>query len=116
MANLKALFWPQSIVLVGASTDKTIIRGRIVEAIQRYPYTGSICAVSRSHQMIGNLKCYASVDELPGAVDLAIITIPAANPSKKGSPNPSAEEELTKQSHALYRGTMLSYLCWITSI
>ncbi len=77
MANLKALFWPQSIVLVGASTDKTIIRGRIVEAIQRYPYTGSICAVSRSHQMIGNLKCYASVDELPGAVDLAIITIPA---------------------------------------
>jgi acyl-CoA synthetase (NDP forming) len=77
MANLKALFWPQSIVLVGASTDKTIIRGRIVEAIQRYPYAGSICAVSRSHQMIGNLKCYASVDELPGAVDLAIITIPA---------------------------------------
>ena len=77
MANVKALFWPQSIVLVGASTDKTIIRGRIVEAIQRYPYTGSICAVSRSHQMIGNLKCYASVDELPGAVDLAIITIPA---------------------------------------
>ena len=77
MANVKALFWPQSIVLVGASTDTTIIRGRIVEAIQRYPYTGSICAVSRSHQMIGNLKCYASVDELPGAVDLAIITIPA---------------------------------------
>ena len=77
MANVKALFWPQSVVLVGASTDKTIIRGRIVEAIQRYPYTGSICAVSRSHQMIGNLKCYASVDELPGAVDLAIITIPA---------------------------------------
>ncbi|MDP7065672.1 MAG: acetate--CoA ligase family protein [Arenicellales bacterium] len=77
MANVKALFWPQSIVLVGASTDKTIIRGRIVEAIQRYPYTGSICAVSRSHQMIGNLKCYASVDDLPGAVDLAIITIPA---------------------------------------
>ena len=77
MANVKALFWPQSIVLVGASTDKTIIRGRIVEAIQRYPYTGSICAVSRSHQMIGNLKCYTSVDELPGAVDLAIITIPA---------------------------------------
>ena len=77
MANVNALFWPQSIVLVGASTDKAIIRGRIVEAIQRYPYTGSICAVSRSHQMIGNLKCYASVDELPGAVDLAIITIPA---------------------------------------
>ena len=77
MANVKALFWPQSIVLVGASTDKTIIRGRIVEAIQRYPYTGSICAVSRSHQLIGNLKCYASVDELPGVVDLAIITIPA---------------------------------------
>ena len=77
MANLKALFWPRSIVLVGASTDKRIIRGRIVEAIQRYPFSGAICAISRSHTMIGNLDCYASVDELPGAVDLAIITIPA---------------------------------------
>ena len=77
MANVKALFWPRSIVLVGASTDKTIIRGRIVEAIQRYPFTGSICAISRSHPMIGDLDCYASVDELHGAVDLAIITIPA---------------------------------------
>ena len=77
MANIRALFWPRSIALVGASPDKQIIRGRIVDAIQRHPYPGSVCAVSRSHQDIDGLVCYASVDDLPGAVDLAVITIPA---------------------------------------
>ena len=30
MPDLDALFWPRSIALVGASTDETLIRGRIV--------------------------------------------------------------------------------------
>ena len=74
---IRALFWPQSIALVGASPDPQIIRGRMVEAILEHPFPGPIYPVSRTHSQIRGLTCYPSVEALPQAVDLAIITIPA---------------------------------------
>ena len=77
MPDLDALFRPRSIVLVGVSPDRTIIRGRIVEAVTLHGFDGPLHAVSRSHDEIAGIPCYPSVDALPGPVDLAIITIPA---------------------------------------
>ena len=77
MPDLDALFWPRSIALVGASPDKTIIRGRIVEAVTLRGFDGPLHAVSRSHDEIAGIACYPSVETLPGQVDLAIVTIPA---------------------------------------
>ena len=77
MPDLGALFWPRSIALVGASPDKTIIRGRIVEAVTLHGFDGPLHAVSRSHDEIAGITCYPSVETLPGRVDLAIITVPA---------------------------------------
>ena len=77
MPDLRALFWPRSIALVGASANKTIIRGRIVEAVGYHGFAGPIYPVSRSNDEIDGMKCYPSVDALPETVDLAIITIPA---------------------------------------
>ena len=75
--TIRALFWPQSIALIGASPDPQIIRGRMVEAILEHPFPGPIYVVSRTHSKIRGLTCYPSVEALPQAVDLAIITIPA---------------------------------------
>ena len=77
MPDLDALFWPRSIALVGASTDETLIRGRIVEAVTLHGFDGPLYAVSRSHDEIAGIACYPSVEALPGPVDLAIIAIPA---------------------------------------
>ena len=77
MPNLDALFRPRSITLVGASPDKTIIRGRIVEAVALHGFDGPLYAVSRSHEEIRGIPCYRSIETLPGPVDLAIVTIPA---------------------------------------
>ena len=77
MPDLDALFWPRSIALVGVSPDKTIIRGRIVEAVTLRGFDGPLHAVSRSHDEIAGITCYPSVEALPGQVDLAIVTIPA---------------------------------------
>ena len=77
MPDLDALFRPRSIALVGASPDRTIIRGRIVEAVTLHGFDGSLHAVSRSHREIAGIPCHPSVDALPGPVDLAIVTIPA---------------------------------------
>ena len=77
MPDLDALFWPRAVALVGVSPDKTIIRGRIVEAVTLHGFDGPLYAVSRSHDEIAGIACYPSVEALPGPVDLAIITIPA---------------------------------------
>ena len=77
MPDLDALFWPRSIALVGASPDRTVIRGRIVEAVILHGFDGPMYAVSRSHEEICGIPCYPGVEALPGPVDLAIVTIPA---------------------------------------
>ena len=77
MPDLDALFRPRSIALVGASPDRTIIRGRIVEAVTLHGFDGPLHAVSRSHREVAGIPCHPSVEALPGPVDLAIVTIPA---------------------------------------
>ena len=77
MPDLDALFRPSAIALVGASPDRTLIRGRVVEAVTLHGFDGPLYAVSRSHDEIAGIPCYPSVEALPGRVDLAIVTIPA---------------------------------------
>ena len=77
MPNLDALFSPRSIALVGASPDPHTIRGRMVSAVLDGGYPGTVYAISRSHRAIRGLSCYRSVADLPEAVDLAIVTVPA---------------------------------------
>lgn len=77
MPDFDALFWPRSIVLVGASPDKSGIRGRIVDAVRQHGFDGPLYPVSRSHDAIDGMKTYPSVAALPEAADLAIVTIPA---------------------------------------
>ncbi len=77
MPDLSALFWPRSILLVGASEDPTIIRGRIVAGVLRHGFEGSLHAISRRHREIAGIRCTPSIDALSSPADLAIITIPA---------------------------------------
>ena len=77
MPDLGALLAPQSVVLVGASDDPSIIRGRMVTAMRSCDFKGPVFCVSRSHDEIGGYKAYPSIAALPQAVDLALITIPA---------------------------------------
>ncbi|GMQ76854.1 MAG: acetate--CoA ligase family protein [Gammaproteobacteria bacterium] len=77
MPDLDALFWPRSIALVGASADKSGIRGRIVDAVRQHGFDGPLYPVSRSCDRIDDLTAYPSVSALPEPVDLAVITIPA---------------------------------------
>ena len=75
--NFAALLWPTSIALVGVSADADIIRGRMLESVLHSQFTGPLYLVSRTQKTIGDLSCYASIEALPGPLDLAILTIPA---------------------------------------
>ncbi|HEV8095517.1 MAG TPA: acetate--CoA ligase family protein [Burkholderiales bacterium] len=78
MPDLGALLSPQSVAVVGASPDTSIIRGRTLKVMLHHRYPGRVYPVSRSHAEVQGLRAYASVAAIPERVDLAVLTIPAA--------------------------------------
>ncbi len=78
MPDIGALLSPASVAVVGASPDSGILRGRIMHVLGCHPYKGRVYPVSRSHDEIMGLKAYRTVSDLPEAVDLAVLIIPAA--------------------------------------
>lgn len=77
MPDIKKLLWPESVAVVGASSDLKGLRGRILHTILGHPFAGKIYPISRSATKVQGLTAYTSVDELPEPADLAIIIIPA---------------------------------------
>ncbi|MCL6479027.1 MAG: acetate--CoA ligase family protein [Peptococcaceae bacterium] len=75
--DIRPLFFPASIVLVGASSDFTKLSGRPLRFLLERGYQGRIYPVNPKYTSIGHLKCYSSLDGLPEAPDLAIIALPA---------------------------------------
>ncbi len=77
MPDIGKLLWPKTIAVVGASSDTSGLRGRILEVILSHPFAGKVYPVSRSAGEVQGLKAYPSVEALPEPVDLAILIIPA---------------------------------------
>lgn len=75
--DLRALLWPRTVALVGASPDKDSLRGRILNVMKGHAFTGVLYPVSRSHAELMGLKAYPSVADLPSPADLAVLIIPA---------------------------------------
>ncbi|MGI8524599.1 MAG: acetate--CoA ligase family protein [Pseudolabrys sp.] len=79
MPDVAKLLWPKTVAVVGASSDTTGLRGRILEVMLSHPYAGTIYPVSRSAAEVQGLKTYPSVADLPRPADLAILIIPAVH-------------------------------------
>jgi acetate---CoA ligase (ADP-forming) len=77
MPDIGKLLCPQSVAVVGASSDVQGLRGRILQTILSYPFAGRVYPVSRSATEVQGLKAYRSVDILPEPADLAILIVPA---------------------------------------
>jgi acetate---CoA ligase (ADP-forming) len=75
--DISKLLWPKTVAVVGASSDKHGLRGRIFETMLSHPFEGAIYPVSRSAAEVQEHKAYKSVAELPEPPDLAILIIPA---------------------------------------
>ncbi|HEY7141728.1 MAG TPA: acetate--CoA ligase family protein [Methylomirabilota bacterium] len=77
-ASLGRLFAPRSIALVGVPGDLSRPGARPFHFLRRHGYPGRIYPVNPSHQTIGDLPAYPSVDALPEPPDVAWIGLPAA--------------------------------------
>lgn len=75
---LKPLFSPQSVAVFGAS-DRADSVGKIVfQNMLQSGFQGSLYAINGKHAQVQGRKAYASIHDIEGDVDLAIIATPAA--------------------------------------
>jgi len=75
--DLRALLEPRSIAVIGASQKG----GRATGAVQNLldlGFTGAIHPVNPNYETVLGLRCYPSIEAIPGAVDLVAIGIPGA--------------------------------------
>ena len=72
--QLKALFQPRSIAVIGASEKPTVGR-RMVASLDRIGFTGRIYPVNPGYPTVLGHTCYANMAELPEAPDVAVFCL-----------------------------------------
>lgn len=66
-----------SVAIVGASKDETKRGYQTIRTLLQEKYEGDIYPVNPKENTILGLKCYPSVSDIPGHVDMALIATPA---------------------------------------
>jgi acetyl coenzyme A synthetase (ADP forming)-like protein len=74
---LKRMFNPSSIAVVGASREPGKVGYSVLQNLLEGGYAGRVSPVNPRAQEILGLTCYPSVTAIPGAVDVAILCVPA---------------------------------------
>ena len=77
-ASLRHVLAPESVVVIGASRRKGTVGRAILDNIRAGGYAGRLYTVNPRARQIGGERCLSSVLDLPEAVDLAVIAVPAA--------------------------------------
>lgn len=76
-ARLDPLFHPRAIAVYGASSDPTKIGGRPLDFLKSSGFDGALYPINPKSATIQGLPAYATASSVPGAVDLAIVAVPA---------------------------------------
>jgi acyl-CoA synthetase (NDP forming) len=77
MHSLSPLFEPRSVAVVGASSDADRIGGRLLRFLIESRFEGAVFPVNKSGAAeIQGLPAYASVTDVPGSIDQAVIVVP----------------------------------------
>jgi len=74
---MKALFEPQSIAVIGAAREEGKLGNIILRNLVNSGFTGSLYPVNPKADEILGMKCYRSIMDIPGPVELAVIVVPS---------------------------------------
>ncbi|HQO58518.1 MAG TPA: acetate--CoA ligase family protein [Candidatus Omnitrophota bacterium] len=77
LKDLKGVFYPQRVAIIGASANPAKIGFQILQNVIEAGFPGDILPVNPKEDVILGQKTYSSVQDIPGAIDLAVIAIPA---------------------------------------
>ncbi|PIU28290.1 MAG: acyl-CoA synthetase, partial [Candidatus Hydromicrobium americanum] len=75
--SLRNFFCPDSVAVIGAAREEEKVGHIILDNIINSGYKGKLFPVNPKADEIHGIKCYPSVLNVPGDIDLAIIVIPA---------------------------------------
>jgi acetyltransferase len=75
--NVKLIFSPSSVAVIGASTRRDSVGGAIFSNILLSGYTGIVYPVHPKARSVMGVRAYRSVWDVPGDVDLAVIIVPS---------------------------------------
>jgi len=78
--NIKYLFHPKSIAVVGASTDSRKMSGRVVNFMVSHRSSATIFPINPKKEVkeIFGVPCFRSLDDIKESIDQVIIALPAA--------------------------------------
>ncbi len=74
--NLRSLFEPQGIAVVGASPKPSFAKS-ILNNIVSFGFDGNIAAVNPNYDKVDDVNCYRSISDVPFQVDLAVLCVRA---------------------------------------
>ncbi len=77
-ASMARLFEPRSVAVIGASRERGKIGAEILHNVLSAGFRGTIFPINPSASEIEGVPCYARLADVPGPVDVAIISVPAA--------------------------------------
>lgn len=75
--DLERLFNPRSIAIVGASSKEGTLSSLPLRFLRTYGFTGHIYPINPTQTEVDGLPAYASLFDVPGPIDLAIIPLSA---------------------------------------
>src|SRR4030042_3752351 len=74
--DLNPLFYPKSVAVIGASGSLGGGKVPYFQVLLRNQYQGVLYPVNPKHKKIDGVEAYASIDELPDGIALAIVATP----------------------------------------
>ncbi len=75
--NLRGLFYPESIAVIGASNTKGKLGWNVFYNLLTHGYKGRLYPVNPNANEVQGVKAYPSIKDVPEAVDVAIILVSA---------------------------------------
>ncbi|RLI08012.1 CoA-binding protein, partial [Candidatus Bathyarchaeota archaeon] len=77
--RLDAIFRPRAVAIIGASRTPGKVGHILTRNMIESGFRGKIYPINPKAEEILGLRCYPSVLDVPGEVDLAVVAIPAAH-------------------------------------
>lgn len=71
------LLHPRSVAVIGASSDPTKVGYVVLSNLLAADFAGTVYPVNPEHRSVRGVRAYKSVLEIPDAVDLAVVAVPA---------------------------------------
>jgi len=76
---LRHLLHPRSVAVVGASGRPHTLGALTLENLVRFGFTGAVYPVNPGYEELAGRRCFPSLCDVPGPVDLVLVLTPAAS-------------------------------------